>query len=136
LRVFLVAESRTGDTRTGLDLDAIEARYAKATRLGHVHDWRCVGDCSEGAANPWPAIADVPALVAELRRLAAADAADRDAGIIRVQINDAATVDRVAAAILKLGEPRAMWVHLDRDDRDEFRIQARAVLAALGEATE
>jgi hypothetical protein len=67
--------------------------------------------------------------------LAAADAADHETGIVRVDTRDEATVEKVARAICAAQFPTASpvyaWTVQFEDGQDEYRDQARAALAAL-----
>jgi hypothetical protein len=80
----------------------------------------------------------LPGVVDQARAaLAAADAADREAGIHRVKVDDA-TVERVARALVRHRWPTALgdvWGSLGQGTQDDHMDQACAVLAALTEAT-
>ena len=128
-------------------LDAIQRRVGSATEGPWAH-WRgwnqwdnCIkGDSDEGMYTVAEVISeagnaqfiahtreDIPALLAEVERLRARRTVDED------------MVERAARAMcdIEAQADQAMWDKLDEDERDVWRIDARAALdAALGTGDE
>jgi hypothetical protein len=66
----------------------------------------------------------------------AQDAIDQmreDEGIVLVDTRDEATVERLAQALFSHAHPGHSWQFEARGYKDEFRKEARAVLAVLGQ---
>jgi hypothetical protein len=73
---------------------------------------------------------ELPAQNGAVRALAAADEADRAAGIVRVRVDDD-TVERAARALQSEAPVAWIWDSVNEETKEFRRSQARIILAAL-----
>ena len=97
------------------------------------YDYSTPIDCS---MNPVGAAMEVRRLRDEVESLIARDAADRAAGIVRVDVTDEAVVERLARIWYERETVAWTWDKATTESRDGYLDDIRTLFAALREAAD